>query len=277
VVHRAAPRWWLVLAAAVVATFVALAVVSRAGSGLSGWDQHIYEAFIAWRTPVRSRAFWLFTLIGDDSLMASLTTVTVVLAWAWGRRAFAAAAAGGLIVTWAVEQTAKALVGRARPSQALALIDRPISQSMPSGHAVVSIVFIGLLVYALFRWTERRPLGGDHGRSSAAGAPVAGRAVTALRWAGLIAAVPVVGMIGVSRVYLGVHWLSDVLGGWCLGGAFLIITLRVAARWELTGGPGSRLRYIGPWAARARWTLVGFVVLVVCGVAVLAGWLDPLR
>jgi undecaprenyl-diphosphatase len=265
VVRRVARYWWLFLVVALLAAFVALAVASRVGSGLSGWDQHVHDVFLTWRTPVRSRAFWLFTLSGDDVLMASLATAAVVLAWAWGRRALAAAAAGGQFATWAVMEVMKVLVGRPRPSQALALIDQPISQSMPSAHTVMSLLFGGLLVYALFRWSGRRRRLG------------VGRVAAVLRWVGLVAGVVAVATIGVSRVYLGVHWLSDVLADWCLGGACLIVTLRVAAEWELTGGPAARLRDVGPWARHARWRLAALVLLVVCGTAVLAGRLDPLH
>ena len=255
VVRLWARYWRWLLAAALLAAFVALAVASRAGSALPAWDQHINEAFIAWRSPIRSRAFWLFTVIGDDALMAPLTAATGVLLWAWGRRTLAGAAAGGLIISWALVEMAKALVARTRPPQTVALIGQPNSQSMPSAHAVMSMVFIGLLVYALLSWS-----GGRH----------------AIKRVGTIAGLLVAGAIGVSRVYLGAHWLSDVVAGWCLGGALLVVILSVAARWQRTRGPRALLRGVGPWVSKARWTLAGLLLLVLCGCAVLAGWLDPL-
>ena len=253
---RPPARYWRwLLAAALLAAFVTLAVVSRAGSALPAWDQHVNEAFLAWRSPIRSRAFWLFTLIGDDVLMAPLAAATVLLLWAWGRRVLAGAAAGGLIVSWALVEAAKALVARTRPPQALALIELPRSQGMPSAHAVMSMVFIGLVVCTLLRWAGAR-------RGS--------------KWAGVTVGLLVVGTIGVSRVYLGAHWLSDVLAGWCLGAALLVVILPVAARWERAGAPRALLRDAEPWAFKARWTLAGLALIVVCGCAVLAGWLDPL-
>lgn len=258
-------RRWLLFAAALLAAFVILAVLSRSWAGFSGWDRQVHDAFVGWRDPVRSRTFWLFTLIGNGWLMAALTTATVVLLWAWGRRAFAAAAAGGFLLSWGLTEAAKALLGRPRPLQELALIKQPVSQSMPSAHAVMSVVLVGLLVHALLRWSRRRELGVARGWRAACA------------WAGLLAGILVVGSVGVSRVYLGVHWLSDVFAGWCLGGAFLIVAAAAAARWERSGSPGGRLRTAAPWAAWARWTLAGLALLVVCGAAVAAGRLAPLR
>jgi membrane-associated phospholipid phosphatase len=265
VTRRLARHWRWALAAGLLAAFIVLAVASKQSAALSEWDQGISEAFRAWQTPVRTRAFWLFTLFGDDALLAGLTATAVVLLWAWGRRALAVVAAEGLIVSWGLMQAAKALVDRVRPSQSLALIDQPGSQSLPSGHAVMTAVFSGLLVYALFRWAER-------GRDSPAG-----RARAGAKWIGLAAAVLAAGTIGVSRVYLGAHWLSDVLAGWCLAGTFLTFILPMAARREAGGGPKGVARDAAPWAPRARWALVAYMAALVCGLAVIAGLLDPLR
>jgi undecaprenyl-diphosphatase len=94
----------------------------------------------------------------------------------------------------------KALVGRLRP-----VVEHPVAHgagnSFPSGHALGSIVCYGALVLVFLPALPRR----------------ARRPVT-------IAVAALVVVIGVSRIMLGVHYLSDVIGAWALGVAWLGIT-----------------------------------------------------
>lgn len=94
--------------------------------------------------------------------------------------------AGGII--WAAKET----VQRERPFDALL---PEMSYSFPSGHATMAVVFFGLLVYLFVKEKYRMKA--------------------------LIVAGALVLIIGLSRIYLRVHWLTDVLGGFIIGGAIL--------------------------------------------------------
>lgn len=280
---RRCARWagrresWAALscAAVLLAAFVALALTTRFGSGVAAWDAHVTDAFVVWRSPGWSRAFWLFTLLGDDSLMAVLAAASVLLFATWGRRIQAAAMAVGLTVAWAAMHVAKWLVGRARPSATLALIEQPSSHSMPSGHALIIVVFCGLMTYAAFRWIDagwfRHQAAGGVGSGLARLVAVTTKAVVAAMAALLVAGV------GVSRVYLGVHWMSDVLAGWCLGAAVLSSALHAASVWDRTGGPRGRLTRRVPWdGKRKRVVLSAAATAAVVGAAVATAFADPL-
>jgi undecaprenyl-diphosphatase len=47
-------------------------------------------------------------------------------------------------------------------------------------------------------------------------------------------------MVGLSRVMLGVHWPSDVIGGWAFGLLWVLVTLRLAERFVKAGGAGAK-------------------------------------
>lgn len=121
--------------------------------------------------------------------------------------------AGWLVVTSALgtllQQGLKAWVGRARPVWPDP-VDSAHYAAYPSGHALTATVVFGLLLWLLHR----------HG---------VGRVVW--RTALAVAVVSVVG-VGLTRVWLGVHWPSDVLGGWLLGAMLVALAVAAQRRWQ---------------------------------------------
>ena len=110
--------------------------------------------------------------------------------------------AAGALLTYAAWNLVKTLEGRPRPAGALVTVD---GFSFPSGHAANSVAYVAVAV-ALAHCVPGR----------------AGRA-------GLVAvAVVLAAAIGFSRVYLRVHFLSDVLAGWGLGAALFSLCACVA-------------------------------------------------
>ncbi|WP_374196641.1 phosphatase PAP2 family protein [Streptomyces sp. ISL-96] len=103
-----------------------------------------------------------------------------------------------------VQQGLKAAVGRERPEWPDP-VDSAHFSAWPSGHAMTAVVTCGLLVWLL-------GLRGVNPRLR-----TAVLVVGTVSWLG----------VGVTRLYLGVHWVSDVLGGWLLGGA--VVALSVVA------------------------------------------------
>lgn len=97
----------------------------------------------------------------------------------------------------------KNIIQRARPDAGAALITQN-GYSFPSGHALVPLIFYGMLGYYFFRKAEKLPL----------------------KIISIIAPAALIFLIGFSRVFLGVHWVSDVLAGWAFGAVFLVILIR---------------------------------------------------
>lgn len=112
-----------------------------------------------------------------------------------------------------VQQSLKSAVGRARPVWPDP-VDSAHYAAFPSGHAMTATVACGALLWLFLRRTS------------------AGPAARTAAW--VVAVVSVLG-VGFTRVYLGVHWPTDVLGGWLAGGAVLAGALAACAPWRDLG------------------------------------------
>jgi PAP2 superfamily len=179
----------LVLAANALAGEVYEAVVER--EGLSGLDEPVLETAVASRTPATEQLVTHFTDLGGTVGMPVIALVaTAVLAVT--RRSWLpvvlmlVAATGSVLMT----VLGKDLVGRARPPVSLAVPPLETSPAFPSGHALNATVVLGLVAYLVM-------LGRRHLRSK-------------LLLASAVAVVVLA--MGLSRVWLGHHWLTDVTG-----------------------------------------------------------------
>jgi undecaprenyl-diphosphatase len=95
----------------------------------------------------------------------------------------------------------KNLIERVRP-QGVALIDLPRGFSLPSGHALASFLLFATLAVIVVLNVD--------GRTAKVSA--------------ILGAVVLIGAVGASRVYLGVHWVGDVFAAWLFGGAWWAFT-----------------------------------------------------
>lgn len=248
------------------------------GGHLLSWDASVAAFVVSVRSGALTRVLWAATLLGDSPLMATYLAAAVILLAAWGRWGDALVLAVGLGLGQVVSAVAKALIDRPRPPAPYALIERPLSASLPSGHAFMAVVTAVLAVSLLSRWAAGEGVRQD--TLGADGPPVRRPSPWSRRrqLGALVVAAVVVGVVGASRVYLGVHWASDVLAGWSLGVAWGALTLGIAgggARWLGRRWPGKTSRK--PLARRARALIVAGLAMMVAGAAVAAGFLDPLR
>ncbi|MBI3661145.1 phosphatase PAP2 family protein [Candidatus Acetothermia bacterium] len=138
----------------------------------------------------------LVTDLGSLLVLGGLLVIAA-LYFAWRRqwKDLSLLVAAGLL-TLVLREGLKLLFHRARPGLWQTSVHED-SYSFPSGHALGSVIAYGVLVY------------------------LAGRAFPQWRWALWSIYVMLVALIGYSRLYLGVHWPTDVLGGWVIGAVAL--------------------------------------------------------
>lgn len=205
---------WLVLAVtitigailAVGATAISAEVYDGVedGDGISVIDQPTLERVADVRTPALNDAVTAFTELGGTHLMAPATVIAAALLWWRYRRPLpvllvAIAAAGSLAMTI----VGKHAIGRARPPYDLAVPPYEASPAFPSGHTLNSWVLWLLIGYLIAANTQSRRI----------------------RLLAPAVAVVLAVLMGLSRVYLGHHWLTDVLVGWTLGTAWLAVVI----------------------------------------------------
>jgi undecaprenyl-diphosphatase len=209
---RLGPHGALILILAVGAVFASLLAFTTGwvydavteADGVAALDHPVLEAAKSLRSPALDTAATGYTDLGGGIGMPILALIaTAVLALR--RRSWTpvilivTAAAGSLFMTIAGKQ----LIGRARPPLSDAVPPYEYSPSFPSGHSLNSFVIAGIVAYVIIL-RSRSP------RSRAW--TVTAAAIFALT-------------IGLSRVFLGHHWLTDVLAAWTLGAAWLVLVI----------------------------------------------------
>jgi membrane-associated phospholipid phosphatase len=181
--------------------FGSLASTVMAEENLVRFDQHLAAALHQHASPLEVRVFRVVTGFADTPALVALG-VAVGLGLALGRRWL-------LLVSWAVTVTGSALLNtllkaifqRPRPEfEAPLLVER--YWSFPSGHAMMSLAIYGMLAYLLLVFLEPH-----------------------LARIGIALLVTLVLLIGFSRLYLGVHYFSDVIAGYTAGSVWLAIMI----------------------------------------------------
>lgn len=128
-----------------------------------------------------------------------LITLTIILILFIKNKKIGISIFSNLAIITVLNQILKRILQRPRPTE-FRIIEET-GYSFPSGHSMVSMAFYGYLIYLCLKYINNKYL----------------------KWSLTVALSVLIGTIGVSRIYLGVHYTSDVLGGFLISIAYLII------------------------------------------------------
>lgn len=152
------------------------------------------------RSPELTKVFLWVTLLGKWQIVIGSAIVVSVILWLWKKRGYILYLWLALVADEVFNYLGKLLIHRDRPLNPVYLEN---SFSFPSGHAMVAVIFYGFLAYILIRnmknWKHKVNV--------------------------FFGSLVVITAIGFSRLYLGVHFVSDVWGGYLLGLLILMTTI----------------------------------------------------
>ena len=146
------------------------------------------------------------TYLGNWQAIVGLGIVMLAILWSMKKKREAVFFATAVISGEIIKEILKFIFHKERPDISLALIQEN-GFSFPSGHAFMSVIFYGMICYFIYQACKNK-------------------------WQKIILLITttiLIFLIGYSRIYFGVHWISDVLAGWLIGGAvlaFFIVKLK---------------------------------------------------
>jgi undecaprenyl-diphosphatase len=166
-------------------------------------DHRIAEWSSTIRTDFFNDFFWAMTQLGSIQMIALLVAFFTLFLWFGGRRYYILGLYFSIFGSEAITIIGKSVFARERPSDALY---HETLFSFPSGHATIAVAFFGFVIYTFCRETSYL------------------KSKLNLFFIALM----VIFLIGFSRIYLGVHYLSDVLAGYLVGAMWMVISIALS-------------------------------------------------
>ena len=161
-------------------------------------DSAIMNSIMVFRSEWFTKTLIFFTYLGNWQVIAGLAVIAIVILGFLRKKKEMIFLITILIRGVIIRTFAKLLFHRERPDASFSLILEN-GYAFPSGHAVISMIFYGMVGYFIYKLCRKT-------------------------WQKIILSITIVTLIfliGLSRVYLGIHWAFDVFAGWLIGSAIL--------------------------------------------------------
>lgn len=130
-----------------------------------------------------------------------LIVLTIVLFIVIKNKKIGVSIFSNLVIVTILNQLLKGILQRQRPRPTEYRIIEETGYSFPSGHSMISMAFYGYLIYLIYKYVKNKYI----------------------KWISIVVLSLLICTIGISRIYLGVHYTSDVLGGFLISISYLVI------------------------------------------------------
>lgn len=167
------------------------------------FDASVYNVISNWiKDPITILAK-IITTIGSAYVIIPVCILSIIY---YRKRKESKYISLNLIIIFLSNQIIKRIVERPRPEQFR--IVEETGYSFPSGHSMVSMAFYGLFIYFIYKEVKNKYI----------------------KWISIILLSILIILIGISRIYLGVHYASDVIAGFCLSLAYLALFTNIISK-----------------------------------------------
>lgn len=171
---------------------------------LISYDAQISGFVMNYRTPALTEYFIFVTNLGDTwGYVVAFILCTLLFYWKFKSWKYVSQLALVMILALSSDLILKKIINRTRPDiEHLVKID---TASYPSGHAMISMAFYGFLIYLIYKFKINKTL-----------------KIFLIAFCAFL-----ILNIGISRIYLGVHFPSDIAGGWIAGFIWVIFCIMI--------------------------------------------------
>lgn len=192
-------RWAILLLSLIILIYIVRSLLQK---DIANFDNAVYSFVASFISEPLTDIALVITTLGSAYIILPLCLILIIVFW---KRIEGIAISINLIISFLSNQILKRIVARPRPTEYR--IVEELGYSFPSGHSMVGMAFYGLLIYLIYR-KVKNPY---------------------IKWTSCILLTILIFLIGLSRVYLGVHYASDVLAGFCISAAYLALFTQVIA------------------------------------------------
>lgn len=172
-------------------------------SGVGTVDTQVISYVLNVRNPEMNTFFKIFTTLGNVIPMIIISSIIVSILFYYKKKVESLFFGINVFGVWILNELLKQIFRRQRP-QGIQLLTA-IDYSFPSGHAMVTMASVLLLIYFIIKFIKNKKL------------------------AYLLSIILVIYalLIGISRIYLGVHYFSDVIVGWIIACVYAFISIQI--------------------------------------------------
>lgn len=195
---------YLLISIAAVFVFVII-LINVLNGKIQNFDVAIYNAIISLKTDILTFIVKIITMFGDKEILILIVILSLIFV---KNKKIGCSIAGNLASVGLINHILKELIKRERPPLEVRMVEET-SFSFPSGHSMASFAFYGLIIYFICKYFKNKKI----------------KKIFCIALGSLIF------LIGISRIYLGVHYASDVIAGFAFSTIYLITYITIIKKY----------------------------------------------